>query len=74
MWNKLLTKLMLWALNKVLKKVLATQEAELKQKQLVVLANTIIDSIRDHQLSEEEWERIMVATSNAFNKADACVH
>ena len=66
--TRILMKALLWILNSVLKRVLASKDAEQKQKDLVWLANTVIDSIRDHQLTEDELGRIKDALSKVASQ------
>ena len=67
--TKILMKVLLWILNSVLKRILESKDAEQKQKDIIWLANTVIDSIRDHQLTEDELGRIKDAFARLMTKS-----
>lgn len=64
-WKKSIA---LWMLNYALSKVLSNPNVQEKQKQLVMLINTILDATRDFKLTEEEISSIKTRFEQLFSK------
>ena len=57
----------LWVLNYGLKMLLSNPNVQEKQKQLVILLNTIIDALRDMEITEEELSTIKERLDELFS-------
>lgn len=59
----MIRKILLFIANIVLKRVLANKDFKQKQKDIVFLLNTFLDSIRDCKIDDSELTRIQDAFS-----------